>query len=89
MLKSLFVFVVMFVSVGVYASGTQWIYNYSNLPVVPIVAPQYNYQSQYYQQYNQQPVVSVQQYNIPGYTVIQSGGQQVICSTIGQMVTCY
>lgn len=79
----------MVLSSSVHASGTQWINNYSNLPVVPIVAPQYNYQSQYYQQYNQQPVMPVQQYRAGGYTVIQSGGQQVVCSTIGQMVTCY
>lgn len=83
------IILMMLLSSSVYAGGTQWIYNYSNLPVVPIVAPQYNYQSQYYQQYNQQAVMPVQQYRSGGYTVIQSGGQQVVCSTIGQMVTCY
>ncbi len=70
------------------SGGTRWTYNYSALPVAPIVQPQYNqnYGQQPIQYYNAQPVT---QQRIGGYTVIQQGGQQAVCMTQGSMTTCY
>lgn len=75
----------MVLSSSVHASGTQWINNYSNIPIAPVVQqpmqPVYVPQPQQY--------APVQQYRAGGYTVIQSGGQMAICSTFNNITTCY
>ncbi len=79
---------VLFSSCASASGGTRWTYNYSALPVAPIVQPHYNqnYGQQPIQYYNAQPVT---QQRIGGYTVIQQGGQQAVCMTQGSMTTCY
>lgn len=66
-------------------ADNRWVYNYSNIPIAPIVQqpmqPIYVPQPQQY--------APVQQYRAGGYTVIQSGGQMAICSTFNNITTCY
>ena len=68
----------------------QYMYNYSNVPIAPVVQPiapiapigggNYNHGGYQSQQYN---------YRQPTTQVIQSGGQVAVCNTFNNVTTCF
>lgn len=84
-MKTVFLAVSLLFAVSANAQ-VSYMYNYSNVPIAPVVQPYGGYQQQY-----SPPAYQPQQYNYrqPTTQVIQSGGQIAVCNTFNNVTTCF